>query len=158
MNNNGYYHSIVCPIFFETLKTPMYLSCKHLFCNDCLFLDNAVLFLRDNAQMNSILNKVNTFQQQLIKIKIAGGNNISEIENAVDNYVAKTEKGRERLRRDLDKLEDGSFCLISCKREIEQTLGTENENGAVLKFASVKDKLRKMMPLNSASYTKLHLS
>lgn len=119
--------------------------------------------------MDCMLSEVNAFRQNLIKVKNEEMNNISEIENMVDENVAKIEeetsaimqhidqlkkehinemflaqkKGREKLQREIEKIEDGVSCVDNCKEEIEKAKETENKEDLIMKYVTAKEKFKK---------------
>lgn len=132
----------------------------HRKCEKVETIENAVHFLRKSGQMDSLLNKVITFRKQMLSAKYEEEKNISEIESKVEEDVAKTEKlvkhiedlktqyvnelfsnlkkGKDKLQREIEKIEDGVLCVDNCKAKLEMAKETENNVEAIVKFVTAK--------------------
>lgn len=147
---------------------------EHRKCKRVDTLDNAVHFLKESGEMDSLLCKVNKFRTNLLKVKTEEMNNISEIESTVDEIVANTEgeasalvqhiehlkkkhidemfltlkEGRGKVQREIDKIEDGVFCVDNCKEEIEKAQGAENNIEMIMKFCTAKESFHKLKQVN----------
>lgn len=147
---------------------------EHRKCKRVDTVENAAHFLRGSGQMDSMLCEVNAFKKNLLKVKTEEMNNVSEIESTVDENVAKTEEevlalvqhiehlkkkhidemfltlkeGREKLQREIEKIEDGVFCVDNCKEEIEKAQGAQNNIEMIMKFFTAKKKFHKIKQVN----------
>lgn len=147
---------------------------EHRKCEKVDTVENAAQCLRESEQMDTMLCEMNAFKKKLLKVKTDETFNISEIENAVDNTVAKTEEevsaivqhieqlklayldelflsqknGREQLQREIEKIEDGIFCIDKCKEEIEKAQGTKNGVEMIMNFFTAKEKFHKIKQSN----------
>lgn len=65
---------------------------NHRKCEEVDTVETAAQFLRESGQMDTMICEMNAFKKNLLKVKTDETFNISEIENAVDNTVAKTEE------------------------------------------------------------------
>lgn len=147
---------------------------EHRKCEKVDTVENAAHFLRESGQMDFMICEVNAFKKNLLKVKTEEINNISEIENTVDENVAAIEeetmaivqhieqlkkehidelfltqkKGREKLQREIEKKEDGVFCIDKCKEEITKAQGTKNDVEMIMKLFTAKEKFHKIKQSN----------
>lgn len=155
---------------------------EHRKCDSVDTIEDAVKFLRENGQMDSLLNELNAFQMKYLKAKTEEEKNLSEIENTVDENVANAEReylelvqhldklkskhidelftslkeGREKLQRKIERLDDGILCLNYSKTEIEDAKKkTENDAEVIAKFVSAK---RKLIELKSLNFSQIHVT
>lgn len=147
---------------------------EHRKCEKVDTVENVAHILRESRKMDCMLSELNTFRRNLMKVKNEEMNNISEIENMVDESVAKLEEetsdimqhieqlkkehineifltqknGREKLQREIEKIEDGVSCVDNCKEEIEKAKGTENNEDLILKYFTAKEIFQKIKQNN----------
>lgn len=147
---------------------------EHRKCEKLDTIENAAHTLRESEKLDCMLCEVTAFRQNLLKVKTEEMNNISEIENTVDKNVAKIEeetfaivqhieklkkehidemfltqkKVREKLQKEIDKIDDGVFCVDNCKKEIEKAQGTEDNTEMIMKLFTVKEKFKKIRQNN----------
>lgn len=155
---------------------------EHRKCDRVDTIKDAVKFLRENGQMESMLNELNAFQMKYLKAKTEEEKNLSEIENRVDENVANAEReyldlvqhleklkskhidelftslkeGREKLQRKIERLDDGILCLNHTKTEMEDAQKkTENDTDVLAKFVSAR---RKLLELKSLNFSQIHVT
>lgn len=143
---------------------------EHRKCERVDTLENAVRFLKESGEMDSILNKIKTFKKRLLNTKTRQEKNVCEIENTVDENIAKTDKifldlaerldkmravytdemysnlkkGKAKLQSEIEKFEDAILCVDYCETSIEQAKGSKNDSEAMVKFVSAKEKFQKI--------------
>lgn len=155
---------------------------EHRKCDRVDTVEDAVTFLRENGQMESLLNELSAFQMKYLKAKTEEEKTLSEIENTVDENVANVEKeylelvhhleklkskhieelfvslkeGKEKLQRKIERLDDGILCLNHSKTEVEDAQKkTENDAEVLAKIVSAK---RKLLELKSLNFSQLHVT
>lgn len=130
-------------------------------------IENAVQFLKENRQIDSLLTEVSTLKRKLMTAKTKGETNLSAIEKTVDENVAKTEeevlskvqffenlkkefvneinlilkKGREELQKEVVNLEDGIFYTDHLETVLKRA--TTDNTGTLMQFIIVKEQLKK---------------
>lgn len=146
------------------------MGTEHRKCEKVDTIENAAHTLTESGKMDCMLCEVNAFRKNLLKVKTEEINNISKIENRVDSKVAKIEKEaltlvqhieqlkkehinemlltqkkcREKLEREIEKIQDCIFCVDKCKEELEKAQGTENNVDVVMKWFTAKEKFHKI--------------
>lgn len=146
---------------------------EHRKCEKVDTLENAVRFLKESGEMDSILNKIKTFKKRLLNAKTRQEKNVSEIESTVDENIAKNEKifldlaerldkmktvytdemcsnlkkGKAKLQSGIEKFEDALLYVSYCESGIEQAKGSENLSEAMVKFITAKEKFQKISNL-----------
>lgn len=146
---------------------------EHRKCKKVDTIENAVHFLRESGQMDSILNKIKTLKKRLLIAKTRHEKNVSEIESTVDENIAKTEKiflalaerlekmkknytdemfsnlkkGKEKLQREIEKFDDAILCVDYCETCIEQAKASEKVCEAMIKFITAEKKFQQISHL-----------
>lgn len=140
---------------------------EHRKCERVDTLENAVQFLKENRQIDSLFNEVSTLKRKLMKAKTKAEINLSDIENTVDENVAKTEeevlsivqyvenlkkkfvdeifstlkKGREELQKEVANLEDGIFYTDYLETVLKRA--TTDNTDTLMQYIIVKEQLKK---------------
>lgn len=142
---------------------------EHKKCERVDTIENAVQFLKENRQIDSLLNEVSTSKRKLMTAKTKGEMNMSDIENTVDENVAKTEdeflcivqffeklkkdfvheifltlkKGREEFQREVANLEDGILYTDHLERELKRAKTTTINTDTLMQLFMVKKQLQR---------------
>lgn len=154
---------------------------EHRTCERINTIENAVEFLKEGGEIDLLLSEVSTLKRKLMTAKTKGEMNLSDIENTVDENVAKIEKeflskvqyfenlkkefvdkifstlkkGREELQREVAHLEDGIFYTDHLETELKRSNTTTNNTEALMQFIVVKEQLKKA---KLQTFRQLHLN
>ena len=133
---------------------------EHKKCNNVYTIDIAGQRLKENGDIDSILNDTNTYKEELFRAKANSENNILEIENTVDAKRSQFEeefkliiqhlndlknkfldelsttlkRGREELSNQILTLEDGILCINYCKNGIQMAKDADSNTERLMKF------------------------
>lgn len=77
---------------------------EHRKCEKVDTVENVAHILRESRKMDCMLSDLNTFRRNLMKVKNEEMNNISEIENMVDESVAKLEEETSDIMQHIEQL------------------------------------------------------
>lgn len=146
---------------------------EHRKCEKVDTIENALQVIRESGQIDSLLNKMIEFQKKLLKVKTEEEKNISEMESKVDEYLVKTEEemlalvdklekmkrehsdeiasttkqGKEKLQKEIDKLEDVILCIDHCKAGMEKTQSAGIDTDILIQFSRAKKKFQSVKHL-----------
>lgn len=152
---------------------------EHRKCERVDTVENAVQFLKENRQIDSLLNEVSTLKRKLTKAKIKGETNVSAIENTVDENVSKTEdevlsivqyvenlekefvdeifstlkKGKEELQKKVANWEDGIFYTDYLETVLKRA--TTDNTDTLMQYIIVKEQLNKTNCKHLDNYMKI---
>lgn len=143
-------------------------STEHRKCDRVDTLEDALNFFRENGLIDTLLKEINIFKEKLQKAKTDGDKIISDIDCTVDNNVGETENeclvlvqhmeklkveyidkllstakiSKEKLQREIEKLEDGIFCVDNCKSLIENANSSKSDIETLRQFFKAKEKFQ----------------
>ncbi|XP_048748893.2 tripartite motif-containing protein 45-like [Ostrea edulis] len=137
---------------------------EHRRCEQFDTIENAVHVFKESGKVDSIMDDVNKFKSKLEKAKDEEEKNITEIENSVDEMIARSEedfktlldhlqklqhehieeissslkKSKEKLQTCIGTLTDGIQCAEYCSKMFEQARISEYETEFIMKFHTSK--------------------
>ena len=126
--------------------------------------------MKENGDIDSILNDTNTFKEELFRAKANSENNILEIENTVDANRSQFEeefkliiqhlndlktkfldelsttlkRGREELSNQILTFEDGILCIDYCKNAFQMAKDADSNTERVMKFHKALEQFKRL--------------
>ena len=146
----------------------------HQKCENFTMVKKTGQLLVERGNIDSLLEAANAFKDKLICVKTKTEKNITEIQDmedekrsdfkvdfrclmqdleklkreCLDEISSTSKEGREKLQREIVRLEEGVMCLNSCIQDLQMAKGTSNEKERVMKFSKAKETFRKLKKCN----------
>ncbi|XP_078329295.1 uncharacterized protein LOC144624031 [Crassostrea virginica] len=142
----------------------------HKKCENISMVNKAAQDLMERGDIDSLIDATNTLKEKLFCVKTEKEINKEEIQNTEDNTRLKFEeefrstiqhleklkdeyldkmastskKGKEKLQKEIDSLEDSAICLNSCIQSLQIAKNTCNEKERMVKFITAKKTFAKL--------------
>ncbi|XP_078329298.1 uncharacterized protein LOC144624033 [Crassostrea virginica] len=142
----------------------------HKKCENINMVNKAAQDLTERGDIDSLIDATNAFKEKLFCVKTEKEINKEEIQNTEDEKRLKFEeefrsmmqhleklkgryldeisstskKGKEKLQKEIDRIEDSIMCLNSCIQSLQMAKDTCNEKEMLMKFLTAKKTFTKL--------------